>query len=159
MRKDIQKLLELPEIQNRVSSILIARDLVRGVSADNSSGFFYTELTVTKKGLEAIKEGVEIPDKFITEMRTAFPIGKRSSSDEVKAKLTSLLFENPAIQLEDIKAAYELYLSRVADLTYCEKAGNFISKQEKGSVRQTIKEYLEEVREEPEEQNPMFQIR
>lgn len=76
--------------------------------------------------------------------RSLFPPNKKSSSKEVVQKLQKFLEENDSYDMDDIMRATKSYLSQLTDVTYCEKAGNFISKRIEGNVeRSTLLEYLE----------------
>lgn len=145
MNKSIKKLLMLNDIQERVVGILLSRGLVK--IKDSKSSKKYTNISITSSGANAIKSEVELPLTFINEYRQLFPPRKKSSAVEVQDKLTLLYHEigGNIVQFSSVVLkATSRYIDQLDDPTYCEKAGNFISRELKGSVtRSTLKEYIE----------------
>ena len=82
-------------------------------------------------------------DGFIDEYRSMFPVGKKSTPAEVKDKM-GILFSELDITEEQVINATKHYLSTVSNPTFCEKAGNFISKLVDGTRRSTLREFLED---------------
>lgn len=122
------------DVQSRVCAILLL--LQRAELNDKYGDLKYANLTIIGDDETIFSEG------FIEEYRSLFPVGKKSTEGEVKHKL-SILFSEVDTTEEQVLNATKHYLSTVTNLTYCEKAGNFISKQAEGTMRSTLREFLE----------------
>jgi hypothetical protein len=135
MKKEILKLLQLPEMEKAVCATLITQGYCSGELK-------YGALKVTVKGADKIRFTRLISDEFVTEFRNLFPPGRKASFEEVMSKLSDLFSENDYTE-EMVISATTMYLGSLNNLMYCEKAGNFISKREGGTIRSTLKEYIE----------------
>lgn len=102
----------------------------------------YSKLKIMPKGAEKLRFTRIVSDEFVIKYRSLFPPGKRSTHDEVMDKF-AILFSESDYTEEIILDATTMYLESVNDLRFCEKAGNFISKRENGTVRKTLLEYIE----------------
>lgn len=121
------------------------------------------ENQLTAKAEEAISEAeplfkkikVKTPNEVlgsgykeqIETYRKKFPVGKKSTEQECIDKFTNFFIKNPKVDWELIQKATDLYLEGVSSDTYTMKAGNFISLQKDGAVKETLLEFCEEVKE------------
>lgn len=129
--KDVLELLK-----NKENESLIVKALFIHKRVELSKPNVFTYLNISKKELDISKES-EI-------FRNMFPPNKKSSSQEVLMKLKKFLNVHTEYDMEDIIKAAKNYLQSLNDYTYCEKAGNFISKRMPDGVeRSTLLEFLE----------------
>lgn len=152
MRKDLIKLLEISDVEQRICSVLMSRGYIRVINKEK--GLMYSNISLTTKAKNLVNKPLDIPEGFIKKYRYLFPAGKKSTPSEVLEKMSTIFKEYSYISnLEDtVISATERYLNTVTDVTYCEKAGNFINKQLKGNCnRSTLREYMEMIIEEAEE--------
>jgi hypothetical protein len=139
MRKEIEKILNLPDVEKTVSGYLISMGFCK---ADQLK---YEELVLTEQGRTSIKSKDVLPDPvFIKRYRDLFPAGKKSSEEDVTGKMSIVLKKYTE---EEVIAATELYFSKLSDSTYSETASYFISKKLPDGVRSTLREYLELIKE------------
>lgn len=139
MRKEIEKILNLPEVEKTVSGYLISMGYCK---ADQLK---YEQLILTEEGRASIKSKEVLPDPaFIKKYRELFPVGKKASEEDVTAKMSIVLKKYTE---EEVIAATELYFSKLNNVTYSETASYFISKKIDGGVRSTLREYLELIKE------------
>lgn len=138
MKKELSKLLRLPDIETALCGLLMSKGLVK------SGDLKYNSLTLTEAGKQAIKQTTVVDPEFIKQYRELFPPGKWSTAEEVSDKMAILLEEGHDEM--DILEATRHYLSQVRDVTYCEKAGYLISKKVDGTTRSTLREYLERLK-------------
>lgn len=143
MRKDLVNILSSEKIQHRVVALLIGLGYAELKEGEE---YIYKNLKFTKEGRDLISSSVVIDPEFIKEFRSLFPPGKKSSETEVTDKMRVLFLEYPNLEPEKVIEATNYYLSTVSEQTFCEKAGNFISKQLKsGATRSTLREFLQEL--------------
>lgn len=141
MNDEISELFKNPQIQKEVCVYLYLKGLVE-IPNMQQINFDTVQRTNKPVKVSPIHEKIKIVERY----RRLFPAGKKSSTPEVTTKLANLFTNHPHLTGEDVIKATRLYLSELQDFTYCEKAGNFISKR-LGSkeVRSTLLEYIERV--------------
>lgn len=146
----LSKFLLDGDLQSRFLSILASRELVSPKIMGDTLQL--GTVVLTPKGKEFLLSSVEVDLEFIAEYRKLFPTGRRGTPDELSAKFRVLFKEMPNVTPEDIIKATKKYMNTVESDTFCEKAGNFISKQDTDrSRRSTLREFLEQP-DKPEEQ-------
>lgn len=129
--KDILELFK-----NKENEELIVKALFIHKRVELSKPNVFTYANISKKEVD-ISEESEI-------FRNMFPPNKKSSSQEVLMKLKKFLSIHTQYSVEDVIRAAKIYLKSLNDYTYCEKAGNFISKRMPDGVeRSTLLEFLE----------------
>lgn len=121
-------------MQHRVCAILLL--LQKAELIDENGELKYSNLTLFGDDVFIFEDG------FIEEYRSLFPVGKKSTPAEVKDKM-NVLFTEMDVTEDQVINATKHYLSTVSNPTFCEKAGNFISKIVDGTRRSTLREFLE----------------
>lgn len=162
MKKEINKLIKTADVEARIISVLLSRGYVRII--DKKKSLKYSNISLTKKGRVLIKDDIDISPEFIKKYRFMFPPGKKSTEREVTEKMKDIFREysenGDSKNLEKlVLEATDRYINNVSDPTFCEKAGNFISRQMPGgSIRSTLREYIELVLEEEKDMDKMEDI-
>lgn len=139
MKKELIKLLETEEMQNRVGGLLVAKGYAKKIN--HTKGFKYSNLELTKDGSSEIgkSEKIDISDEWLDNFRSLFPEGRKGNKAIIKEKAQRFMIENEC-SLEDIQAALTRYI-RVTDPQYVCRANNFFYKKEPGQEEES---YCEE---------------
>lgn len=142
-KKQLFKLLENRELQKRIVSILLSREIVELKLPEK--GALFSNITLTDEGKILIDQTV-ITEEFVAEYRNLFPPGKKGDLNGVTTKLQGL-FTEVDVSEEDVMNATQLYLSEITDEKYCMQADYFIEKTTDGTLRQAIRQFLERIQE------------
>ena len=126
-----------------------------------AAGFLKDDYSLTEKGeetllsFEPIFKKVKLKfdedvmgDDYLTNLakyRDYFPNSKKSSTTEIKTKISAFFIQNPSITWDTIFKAVELYFSEDREEKYIMKASNFIMVQRGGVNVYTLLEYCERI--------------
>lgn len=158
--------------KHNIQANILDVNLIRtDVSLLKAAGFLKEDYYPTEKGEEVLlsfdpifkktklkfDEDVMGDDYLsnIAKYRNYFPNSKKSSTAEIKIKISTFFVQNPSITWDVIFKAVELYFSESREEKYIMKASNFIMVQRGGVNVYTLLEYCERISngEEADEKN------
>ena len=152
-RKQLFKLFDDKDLQSRIVSILLSRELVSLKAPEGK--YLFSNIELSDIGEELVEDSL-ITDQFVKEFRDLFPPGKRGDKNLVKERLQTLMMEVKTSK-DQVLDAVKMYLSELTDSKYCQHAHYFIEKRlPDGTVRQTIRGHIERLQEGEEDLSPGY---